>query len=479
MDLSKVRKVLLTPPTGLRHKLLLTVIILAIPPILIFVYLRFTPMSPIEPGKVPPELRLITFAILVISLMGISLIWRMINSIMGVHKAAGEVSEGNLDLQIEVKSDDEIGKLAGSLNQIAAKLQETVVAVENEKNKIETMVRSMDDGVVMTDEKNELVIINPAARRMLGFAEADKIDIKSLNSMEISEVADLFKEVVKKGDKVAIKEISSEKPQKMTLSAHIAPVRSKRGEKLGVVTVLRDITRLKEIDQMKSDFVSNVSHELRTPLTSIRESIGLILEGITGEVTEKQTKFLLIAKRNAERLTNLINDILDLSKIEAGKIEINKSAINLVDLIKELTESFRTQAKDKKISLENSFAASLPDVYADPDRVSQVLNNLLSNAFKFTSQEGKIRIEVKLSSDPKFAEVKVQDTGSGIASQDLGKVFTRFARLESMAQRVPGTGLGLAIVKEIVDLHQGEVWVESEAGKGSTFYFTLPVREKR
>jgi signal transduction histidine kinase len=228
---------------------------------------------------------------------------------------------------------------------------------------------------------------------------------------------------------------------------------------------------------MKSDFVSNVSHELRTPLTSIRESIGLVLEGITGSVTEKQMKFLLIAKRNTERLTNLINDLLDLAKIEAGKIEIRKRSINLINLAKEAMESFRSQAEEKKISLESSFSPSLPNIYADPDRITQVFNNLMSNALKFTSEGGKIRVGAKLSSEPKFVEVSVRDTGVGIASQDLEKIFARFARLEiPLPERAPGTGLGLAIVKEIIDLHQGKVWTESEPGKGSAFYFTLPVR---
>jgi PAS domain S-box-containing protein len=477
----RLREVLFASPQGLRYKLILTLAILFLPAFLIFTYLMITRYFRIA---IPPkDLILLAVLILTISSLGFSVVWRMVRAILGVQQGAGKVSAGNLEHQIDIESDDEIGKLAGSLNKIASRLQETVIAVENEKNKIQTMVKSMADGVLMTDDRDELVLINPVAkqmfRQMSGLKREDKIDKKILESSQGSELANVLKEAIKGGE-VTTKEITSEKPKKMTLSAHMSPVKNSRGDKLGVVTVLRDITKLKEIDQMKSDFVSNVSHELRTPLTSIRESIGLILEGITGKVTEKQVKFLRIAKRNTERLTNLINDLLDLARIEAGKIEIKKKSINLVDLAKEIMESFDSQAKEKKISLESSFLSSIPHVYADPDRIAQVLTNLLSNALKFTSEGGKVKVRAKLSSDPEFVEASVQDTGLGITPQDLERVFGRFEKIDSpLPERTPGTGLGLAIVKEIIGLHQGEVWAESKPGEGSTFHFTLPVRRQR
>ncbi len=235
--------------------------------------------------------------------------------------------------------------------------------------------------------------------------------------------------------------------------------------------------KLKELDQMKDDFVSSVSHELRSPLTSIKGYVDFILRGKSGPLNKKLVEYLTIVKNNTSRLGMFINDILDLAKIEAKRFDLGREALELPPLIEEMVTFFRPQAEEGKIQLEAVVPTSISLVSADQDKLRQVFTNLLSNAFKFTPQGGKITIEAKNSEKEKFVEIAVKDTGVGIAREDLKKVFDKFQQIkpsEGKVKKVKGTGLGLAIVRGIVEAHGGQIWVESELNKGSNFIFTLP-----
>jgi len=235
--------------------------------------------------------------------------------------------------------------------------------------------------------------------------------------------------------------------------------------------------KLKELDQMKDDFVSSVSHELRSPLTSIKGYVDFILRGKAGPLDKKLIEYLTIVKNNTSRLGMFINDILDLAKIEAKRFDLGKEALELSPLVEEMVTFFQPQAEEGKIQLEAVVPNSISLVSADPDKLRQVFTNLLSNAFKFTPEGGKITIEAKNSDAGNFVEIAVKDTGVGIAQEDLKKVFDKFQQIkpsEGKVKKVKGTGLGLAIVRGIVEAHGGRVWVESELSKGSNFIFTLP-----
>jgi len=235
--------------------------------------------------------------------------------------------------------------------------------------------------------------------------------------------------------------------------------------------------KLKELDQMKDDFVSSVSHELRSPLTSIKGYVDFILRGKAGPLNNKLIEYLTIVKNNTSRLGMFINDILDLAKIEAKRFELGKEALELPSLIEEMVTFFRPQAEESKIQLEAVVPTNLSLVSADPDKIRQVFTNLLSNAFKFTPEGGKVIIEAKNSGLGDFVEIAVKDTGVGIAQEDLQKIFDKFQQIKpsgGKVKKVKGTGLGLAIVKGIVEAHGGRIWVESELDKGSNFIFTLP-----
>ena len=235
--------------------------------------------------------------------------------------------------------------------------------------------------------------------------------------------------------------------------------------------------KLKELDEMKDDFVSSVSHELRSPLTSIKGYVDFILRGKAGPLNEKLVEYLTIVKNNTSRLATFINDILDLAKIEAKRFELGKEALELPPFIEEMVTFFRPQAEESKIQLEAVVPTNVSLVSADPDKIRQVFTNLLSNAFKFTPEGGKVTIEAKNAPSGNFVEIAVKDTGVGIAKEDLQKVFDKFQQIKpsgGKVKKMKGTGLGLTIAKGIVEAHGGRIWVESELDKGSNFIFTLP-----
>jgi signal transduction histidine kinase len=232
--------------------------------------------------------------------------------------------------------------------------------------------------------------------------------------------------------------------------------------------------RLQELDRLKSDFVSNVSHELRTPLTAIKGAVDLVLREVAGPLTEKQSHYLNRVRSNTQHLAGLINDLLDLSKIESGKIEVKTSHVSLGGLVHEVVETLRPVATEKVIALEANIPEPSILVWADRDKVNQVLMNLIGNAIKFAPAQGRVTVSASRNGK-ESVQVSVHDTGLGIPPDEKEKIFDKFYQIAQVGEAKPkGTGLGLAICKALVELHGGRIWVESEINRGSTFSFTLP-----
>jgi diguanylate cyclase (GGDEF)-like protein/PAS domain S-box-containing protein len=253
----------------------------------------------------------------------------------------------------------------------------------------------------------------------------------------------------------------------------VDPLLDKEGNLLGGVHIMSNITKDKEVDRMKSELISNVSHELRTPLSTIQEGIALMFDETLGPIQEEQKDMLARVKNNIDRLARLINDLLDMSKVDEGKLELQKSTVNITALAEEVFSSFRKQAHSKKIQLKSRIQKDIPPLNIDPDRITQVLTNIIANSVKFTSAHGCITLEIK--DKEQEVEIIVTDTGIGIARKNITGLFDRFSqfnRVYGPGER--GTGLGLPISKEIVEMHGGRIWVESEVGKGSTITFSLP-----
>lgn len=232
--------------------------------------------------------------------------------------------------------------------------------------------------------------------------------------------------------------------------------------------------RLQELDRLKSAFVSIVSHELRTPMTSIKGYVENMLDGLTGALTERQSYYLNRVKYNAERLTRMLSELLDLSRIEAGQVELHLVSVSIPELVMDVVEGFQASAREKSLTIRQEHPAVLPMIQGDRDKLHQVLNNLIQNAIKFTPPRGEIRVESQMRDDG-FVQICVADTGCGIPPHELDRVFDRFFRGESAPSEARGAGLGLTITKNLVELHGGKIWVDSTPGQGSRFIFTLPI----
>lgn len=240
--------------------------------------------------------------------------------------------------------------------------------------------------------------------------------------------------------------------------------------------VLRDISREVELDRIKAEFVSTVSHELRTPMTSIKGYADLLVNNKVGDLSPVQRKSIEVIKSNADRLSNLVNDILDISRIDAGRVKLDMQAVDMNSLADSVLDSFVYQIQEKNLSLSTQIPPELPPVYADPNRVMQVLVNLVGNAVKYTRSNDSIALNIAVRDG--YIQTDVHDTGLGLSEEDQKHVFDRFFRAERDADSlVDGTGLGLPIAKMFVELMGGKIWLRSELGKGSTFSFTVPLLE--
>ena len=256
-----------------------------------------------------------------------------------------------------------------------------------------------------------------------------------------------------------------------------------KGKTTDSIGVIRDITerrrteeKLKETMEIKSQFISTVSHELRTPLAAMKESVGIVLDGIAGEINEKQTKFLDIAKRNVNRLSALINDVLDFQKLEAGRMKLNIQKHDINEVVSEIHETMVLYAKKSQIEILFEPAEDPPEAKFDRAKIVQVLTNLISNAIKFTPEKGRISLSVQYKNEEFI--IGISDTGMGIPKEALPKIFERFYRVHRQGKQIQGTGLGLAIVHQIVMRHGGRIEVESELDQGTTFTVYLPLEPK-
>jgi signal transduction histidine kinase len=365
------------------------------------------------------------------------------------------------------------------VNQVAlaidsVKAREKVVQqakiIERDSVNMKLAFSGMSEGLIMTDEFNEVILINPRACKMLGISSEQ---VQSISKTFIGGfLSEVFKELANTDKQLVSKDIDLDSPQKMILRIYATPAKDSKGKKIGTAILLRDITQEKEVDRLKTEFISTVSHELRTPLTTIRETVSQVLDGILGATTEQQREFLLICLEDIDRLTRIINDLLDISKIEARKIQLKPQMIDMVAVVKNVSMIFQPRFKEKTLELKTSFSRENISAYADKDKIIQVLTNLVGNSLKFTE---KGYIQVSVDDKDEFVECSVFDTGRGISEEDLPKVFSKFqqfGRVDGPGER--GTGLGLSIAKGIIEMHHGKLLVQSKLNEWTKFSFTLP-----
>jgi GAF domain-containing protein len=380
-------------------------------------------------------------------------------------------------------------ELYSFINDLATRLGEALEQQREESSKRQAILQSVNEGVIVLDERERVVLFNPAAEQVLGIP-ADFALLQPLvhlkaygeteEQLQRAEVifTGLHEGLLAEREQGIVHTRMLELPSPaQSIALNVAPVVSSDGVPYGSVAVLRDVTREIEADRAKRDFISSVSHELRTPLTSIKGYVDLLLLGAAGSVSEGQLSFLSVVKNNANRLMDLINDILEIGRIDAQKISLNFEQVDIGHVFHDALQTLRAEIDRKSIDVGVELQNELPDVTADPRRLTQVVLNLVSNAVKYTYADGRVWLRAFLNPSG-MLQVDVEDNGVGISPEQQQHLFRRFYRADNpLRDEAGGTGLGLSIAKSFVELHGGEMWVKSEAGKGSTFSFILPLTQ--
>jgi len=385
-----------------------------------------------------------------------------------------QVTRGNLELFIQSNSRDEIGRLSEAFNNMAASLREfrrsdraKLVSVQRST---QTTFNSLPDSVAMVDLEGRIEIATEMARETFGLKPQIQIQHTPFKWMTAlySNALNSGRAVEGKDDYAVVQHFV--KGEERFFRPKAVPILDNEKQPIGIVLIFEDITQLQQQDDMKKGLISTVSHQLKTPLTSIRMAIHLLLEEKTGVLTEKQAELLIAARDDSDRLYTTVEDLLDISRMESGRAQIDCHAISPLALILHAVEPFQSAFKDQGISLTIEVPDDLPAVWADKIRIDHVFSNLLSNTLKYTGPGGSVTLAAQGYNE--WVSFSIADTGKGIPNQYLDKVFDQFFRVPDELSE-PGAGLGLAIAKEIVEAHGGTMLVESIEGKGSTFTFTL------
>jgi len=412
-------------------------------------------------------------ALLVAFGIGLFVAGRVTRPVVEMQDVARQMSEGNFDVRASVRSPDEIGTLGRSLNVMAGRLREKIGDLEAEQAKATAVLDAMVEGVIATDGHDHIILINERARALFGLGKAGAERRPLLEVIRNVDLHDVLGESrIAPVGTVVSREIKLAEPLERVLQVHAVPLRF-TGEARGVVMVLHDITELRRLEQVRTEFVANVSHELRTPLTAIHGYLETLLDGALEE-PENARKFLQIVFRHTERLGRLTDDLTDLSNIELGRISLRLEPTVVSDVADSVLAIIAPRAVAGRVSVEAKLPAGLPEVVVDRDRLAQILINLVDNAVKYTPKGGHVRVEGRVAARG-MVEVTVRDTGVGIPRADLPRLTERFYRVDKARSRdLGGTGLGLAIVKHLVLAHGGELDIDSELWKGTTVRFTLP-----
>jgi two-component system phosphate regulon sensor histidine kinase PhoR len=413
---------------------------------------------------------LLAFA--VVLAVGLFLSRRVTRPVTEMQSIARRMAEGDFAQRVPISGSDEISELGQTLNLMAARLSEKIRDVEGERAKVAAILDSMVEGVIAIDQRSRIVLMNHAARWIFDLGR-ERVEGRPLvEVVRHKEILDL----VMGGKRFDVerlrrREIELGPPVDRILDVHVSAV-ALAPSGPGTLLVLHDVTELRRLERVRTAFVANVSHELRTPLTSIRGYLETLLDGALEEPVNAR-RFLEVAHTHAERLSRLVDDLLQLSDIETGRLILKPAALRLYDVAVDVVAFFEKQAAQKSLTLLNNVACDI-QVQADWDRLTQIFVNLVDNAVKYTPEQGKITLGAAQRAQG-FVHVWVADTGIGIPSTDLPRITERFYRVEKARSReLGGTGLGLAIVKHLVQAHGGELWLDSELGKGTTVNFTLP-----
>jgi signal transduction histidine kinase len=413
---------------------------------------------------------------------GLFISWFFVNKLLKpismLTETMKSVKEGNLDKQTPILSNDEIGDLTREFNNMTKRLKgfesSTMGKLMLEKNKSIAIVKSISDPLIVLDTNFKVILLNDACEKFFNIDEGKMLNRHFLEAIPDGDLYAYISGVVEDGKEHDEKIISLQSGNKNYYFNIVVNVVQDEDAKMnGIVLLFQNVTQLKQLEKVKTDFISTVSHEFKTPLTSIMIAASLMTKDNVGTLNEKQSKIVSTIKEDTERLSTLITDLLELSKIQSDKSIFNMELCSIEDIILASVKTFHEQAESKKINLYYKVEDNLPKVNVDFEKITWVINNLVSNSLKHTSAGDEISISAALRNGKIYTIVK--DTGIGIPEEFQEKIFDKFVQIGESDSESTGSGLGLTIAKEIIEAHDGNIWCESKLGLGSTFTFTLPV----
>jgi two-component system, OmpR family, sensor histidine kinase VicK len=407
-------------------------------------------------------------ALLFTAILGILLAQTITRPISDMRKQAQAMARGNFSRKVKVYGYDEIGQLAITFNNLTKKLQEAQATTEGEKRKLSSVISYMTDGVISTDRKGRIILINEPAVQMLGVSRETVLSQPIVSVLGLDENY-TFEDLLQEKDSIVLDYSTKSKP--FILRANFSVIQKESGFVNGLIAVLYDVTEQEKIDLERREFVANVSHELRTPLTTMRSYLEALAEGAWRD-EEIAPNFLETTRTETERMIRLVNDLLQLSKMDSVDYRLSKEWVDFPIFFNRIIDRFEL-SKNQNVT----FIRDIPEddlfVEVDEDKITQVLYNIISNAMKYSPEGGTITFRTKEEDD--MITISISDEGVGIPKDNLEKIFDRFYRVDkARTRKLGGTGLGLAIAKEMVNAHGGKIWADSVEGKGTTIYFTLP-----
>lgn len=407
-------------------------------------------------------------ALCITALVGNLLSKTFTGPIKEVTSKAERLAKGDFGQTIAVKSRDEVGQLTEMFNYLTVRLKRTLDEISMEKNKVEAILTNMTDGIIAVNAEGIVIHANPAAYKIFDILEED---LYYQNFDDVAEKLDMgitFNDIFNDSDEnYNILSIN-----KLIIKISAVQIKNEQNEAEGAMLVLQDVTEQEKLDKMRKDFVANVSHELRTPLTTIKSYTETLLDGALDN-KEYTLNFLNVINSESERMTRLVKDLLQLSKLDYDKMEWNMKSLNILNLLKDCMVKMEIAAKQKNQSLDFEAFGDLCEINGDKDRIEQVIINIISNAIKYTPENGSIKVTAKRLEGS--VEIRIADSGIGIPKDELPRLFERFYRVDKARSRaMGGTGLGLSIAKNIVEAHKGSIRIESEYEKGSEVIINFP-----
>ncbi|HNR03795.1 MAG TPA: ATP-binding protein [Bacillota bacterium] len=421
----------------------------------------------------------VLIGIFVASVLGYKMAMNITKPIKEITYTASRIAKGQLDRRINITSRNEIGILADSINDMASKLRDTITSLQDKNIKLESIMSSMINGIIAIDNSEKILFINHVAESLLGITGGEITGKHLLQVVRNNSIDNYFKKMLK--DKEFFNtEVNLNDSNEKILKFHANSIKQNGENGIeGIIITIQDVTELRKLERVRTEFIANVSHELKTPLTSIK-GFTETLKSFDFDDKQDAIRFLNIIEDEADRLYRLINDILSLSELEQKKTKTVKEKIDIEKAVEEVLSVLKSQSDKKNIELSAKIQEGLESISGDGDKFKQMLINLIDNAVKYTPENGKVSIEAYKQShnaDLDKLIIKVKDNGIGIPKQHIPRLFERFYRVDKARSRtIGGTGLGLAIVKHIVMLFNGEIEVTSEVGKGTEFRIILPMK---